>query len=330
MTIASLLLGILESDSGAALSVVFFCLASVQRNLGGQEENAFFTLQVSLILVILHVFHALTYNPLAHWRIYPLILGFGLQFFYVTSDYSLLCVLPALVTGITLYLLPVSTPTLLIGKHTRIGTVSFNFSAADSDESYMKDIPVQCWFPMKEKGTTSSSNSKAMLWTSGNPQEQERELFALLNALARNQKLPSFALKHLALTRVNSIFNLDLTDLSDSKKVYPVAIYSHGLYGWRQIHHTACEKLASEGIIVFALDHQPDSTLSRPYKKLKTTKKFDFNVPAGSTPMEDHTFYAQGIERRQSQILALIQFLPSISNRLDLSLISCFGHSYGE
>ena len=194
----------------------------------------------------------------------------------------------------------------------------------------MKDIPVQCWFPMKEKGTASSSYSKAMLWTSGNPQEQERELFALLNALARNQKLPSFALKHLALTRVNSIFNLDLTDLSDSKKVYPVAIYSHGLYGWRQIHHTACEKLASEGIIVFALDHQPDSTLSRPYKKLKTTKKFDFNVPAGSTPMEDHTFYAQGIERRQSQILALIQFLPSISNRLDLSLISCFGHSYGE
>ena len=38
------------------------------------------------------------------------------------------------------------------------------------------------------------------------------------------------------------------------------------------------DRIASEGIIVFALDHQPDSTLSRPYKKLKTAKKFDFNV----------------------------------------------------
>ena len=151
MTIASFLLGILESDSGAAVSVVLFCLGSVQRNLGGQEENAFFTLQVSLTLVILHVFHALTYNPLAHWRIYPLILGFGLQFFYVTPDYSLLCVLPALVTGITLYLLPVSSPTLLVGKQVtgvsrkvRIGRTERRQSSWRMGQQYQDD---RSWDP---------------------------------------------------------------------------------------------------------------------------------------------------------------------------------------
>ena len=321
---------IVESDNAVFLSVAFFLISAVQRRLG-QDNNALLFFQVALAIVTLYGFHSLTYDPLAHWRIYPLLSGFGLEYFLASQESTLVFTLPALITVILICLLPVSPPAVLIGKHTSIGTTSFNFSHAESDEHCMHDIPVQCWFPMKDKnkGTSNSPLSGAMLWTSGHPREQERELFALLAALARNQRLPVFALRHLALTRTNSCYCNDLNSLSEAEKSYPVVIYSHGMYGWRQIHHTACEKLASEGFVVFAIDHQPDSTLARPFKDLKRARGFHFSVPSDSSLKEDHTFHARGVDRRQKQILALLHFLPSISNRIDLNSILCFGHSYG-
>lgn len=50
--------------------------------------------------------------------------------------------------------------------------------------------------------------------------------------------------------------------------------------------NSACEKLASEGFVVFSLDHTPDATVARPYKKPLETTKFDFLPPAGSSAGE--------------------------------------------
>ena len=323
----SLVRRVLESDAAVLLSFAFFLVGSVQKSQ--KDVNAVFAFLIAFAVVALYVSHSLTHRLVAHWRMLPLMIGFGLQHIHSSEECALMYIIPAFVTVILVFILPVSPPAVLIGKYTCIGTTSFNISNTESDDHCMHNIPVQCWFPMKEKKKTSTSPPKAMLWTSGNPMEQEREIFALLNAIAQNQRLPSFLLKHLALTRSNSIFCHDLTDLSDTEKIYPVIIYSHGMYGWRQIHHTACEKLASEGFVVFAMDHKPDSTLARPYKDSDGNRSFDFNTPSGSTLKQDHSFHAEGINRRKRQILTLLQFLPSTSTRLDLSSVFYFGHSFG-
>ena len=45
--------------------------------------------------------------------------------------------------------------------------------------------------------------------------------------------------------------------------LFPAAIYSHGMYGWRQISSTTFENMASNGIIVFSIDHRPSAMCVR-------------------------------------------------------------------
>jgi hypothetical protein len=159
------------------------------------------------------------------------------------------------------------------------------------------------------------------LWTSGHPDHQVNELYALSNQLAKQSGLPSIFSRQFLLSRMNAIYSTHFA-LPGTKNVtttFPVAVYVHGMYGWRQIHTSLCEKLASEGFIVFATDHDPDAMISRPLGSDQTNGygRFDYDVPPfteekaiGEDPQKlERKFYAQGLARRVLDLENLVDFI---------------------
>lgn len=108
--------------------------------------------------------------------------------------------------------------------------------------------------------------------------------------------------------------------------LFPIAIYSHGNYGWRQLASTSCEALASQGFVVFSMDHAPSCLSARPLpvvdKSSTTTSNqsdaayhgftdFDYALPKDITPstIEERDFFAGGIDRRVREVQCLIDHL---------------------
>jgi hypothetical protein len=188
----------------------------------------------------------------------------------------------------------------------------------------------------EDKDKKKLINDNCRLWTSGESRYQLEESLLLLEKLANLNHIPVFALRHLALVRTNSTFKQIQRSEFDGNKL-PVAIYSHGLYGWRQIHTNACEKLASQGYIVFSMDHIPDCTLSRPYLNSYKSTPFNFFPPKDCSLQEDRQFYMVGCNRRVNQVLRLIDYLELSSTKvdsifydlLDINKLVLWGHSYG-
>ncbi len=104
--------------------------------------------------------------------------------------------------------------------------------------------------------------------------------------------------------------------------LFPVAIYSHGKYSWRQIGTTTFEKLAAQGFVVFAMDHIPSCMSSRDIElnsllsnqsinRPQSCFDYDYDLPANIPPgsIEEREFYAGGMDRRVREMQCLINFL---------------------
>ena len=253
-------------------------------------------------------------------------LGFGVVNLFV-------CV----VTAIIYNYFPVSSNPELSGKYHSVGTTSFNLPfSSPIVPANMSSITIQCWFPINHSPTPFELCT--LLWTSGHPDYQLQEILDLLTALTKSNSLPSFCTHHLTLARTKTFWQAAFDKLigKDVQAKFPIAIYSHGMYGWRQIHHTACEKLASEGFIVFACDHIPDCLLTRPLGG--TPSYFDFVTPKGIEPLMERAFFQKGLEMRVVQLTTLInhimsdsfvQAYPHLAGRLDFDHINLWGHSFG-
>jgi dienelactone hydrolase len=248
--------------------------------------------------------------------------------------YGVVLLFVCLLTAVIYYFLPLPGQCLLGGHYQRIGTTSFNVAVDNGEPA---QITIQCWFPIGEQ--TDLLSYKALLWTSGHPQHELQESFDLLETCAHNNKLPSFSIKHLSMVRTNSIWQDNMNSLVQSTSnnhKFPIAIYSHGLWGWRQIHHTACENLASRGFVVFACDHTPDSMCSRICAG--ASERFAFPTPPGLEPDVERKFFQGGMERRVNQLTQIITHMqsdafftehPELRGKLDYDNIHLWGHSYG-
>lgn len=269
----------------------------------------------------------------------------------------------SLLTAIVLFIFPVPSAGRLHGPHKEIGTFSFNLPLLPDDGHADMDrtnsfVAVQCWFPMKSTRCSPQGwrgwlfkQQKALLWTSGHPSSQLAESTALLQFISREYlKGPGLLLEHLSLARTNSIHQPSLGAVETSPAM-PVAIYSHGMYGWRQIHRTACEALASEGYLVLACDHSPDCMIARPPldgdHQTHPYQPFDFHVPDDT---DERIFYMKGMRRRLRDVDQLVCFLQSLDGhhsappaawkpfadifqplhgRLDMNKLCLWGHSFG-
>ncbi|MDW7663154.1 MAG: dienelactone hydrolase family protein [Bacillota bacterium] len=82
--------------------------------------------------------------------------------------------------------------------------------------------------------------------------ERTQDGIKLPRSLAKEMKLPFFALDHTEEILSNAYLEAPLSDDKDS---YPVVIMSHGWMGFRNLHNDFAELLASNGYIVLGIDH---------------------------------------------------------------------------
>ncbi len=192
-------------------------------------------------------------------------------------------------------------------------------------------MPCQCWYPIKKRSYSWYSTNSSILWTSADKCEQFNEAKLLLDHLAADIKLPKIILQHLMLISTNSKWYsspANIIDLGVDKKL-PIAIYSHGLTSFRQMHTSCIEQLVSNGFIVFSVDHIPSSNCARPYKCLSKSQSFDYKIP-GNNPNE-RILFQNGVDRRAKEIERLVDHIASLSKELpiDINQIHLFGHSFG-
>jgi len=313
----------------------------------------------------------------AHWRITPLsifslvnlfclvvvnrVLTEGSVATVVNTIMAVFGLLISLLTVALVLLLPIPSLRAPTGPHKRVGTLSFNIPGEGSAV-----LPAQCWFPLNDanKGNVKAGSGlralmgrrRARLWTSGDAASEEAEARMLLDLLAQGISLPVWMFHHLLLALTNSEYQIDLSALVETPRGdkdsnvmdggFPVAVYSHGMHGWRQVHTAACEELASQGFFVFAVDHCPCGTLGRPFQQLAAALPFGFHLPSH---IEDRSgncergmeFYCGGVDRRVDDIQLLLAFIstPSssgsdvrplpFSDHVDMRQIHLWGHSYG-
>lgn len=218
-----------------------------------------------------------------------------------------------------------------------VGTYSFNIDIKlppntqlhNENQTYL--LPCQCWYPIRMRKNRWFSANSSILWTSADKKEQFFEAKLLLDHLAADIKLPKVILQHLMLITTNSKWYsrpANIIDLGANKKL-PIAIYSHGLTSFRQMHTSCIEQLVSHGFILFSLDHIPSSNCARPYKCLNKSQSFDYKIP-GNNP-DERIFFQSGVDRRTKEIEHLVEHIISLSQELpiDVSQIHLFGHSYG-
>jgi hypothetical protein len=335
-----------------------------------QDTDAFCSiLNICCIILIGNIVHTSPTwkNPLLYWRSILLYFAHLLIFVFILTgiDFKHAIILrwnllfSSLISSILLFLFPVPSADKLNGPFKKVGTITFTIPLTHNQgekemDTYNKELTVQCWFPLDAAKFASSPDSfmnNALLWTSGNPSSQVEEAYLLLDQIAiRQVKIPPFLSRHLLLSRVNAIWQKSMESVAApvhstalSEASYPVAVYVHGMYGWRQVHSSCCEKLASQGFIVFACDHAPDAMIGRPISRatgaLKPAIRFDFNLPKDCTLQEEKAFYGKGLYRRIHDIHSLIDFIsdkenigsmfPQLKGQIDLNNINCWGHSFG-
>lgn len=275
--------------------------------------------------------------------------------------FGVLNIIFIILTYFIIILFPIPLKIKLNGKYKRIGTCSFNIPINNSLRSQLYknqenyNLTVQCWFPIitHEKLSVIEKIKNifhlrhyATLWTSGDPKYEIGEGVELLRCIADSASLPSFLFNHLLLATTNAEFFDSTTlqlksslSLSSSKlspiPEFPIVIYSHGMWSWRQISSSTFEMLASNGYIVFSVDHLPSAMMTRPYPGLNNFIPFDYflpsEIPAGT--IEERTYYQGGIDRRCREIIHLIDYLckEEVANKFNLNTkqIHLFGHSFG-
>ncbi|RYH12809.1 hypothetical protein EON65_37235, partial [archaeon] len=253
----------------------------------------------------------------------------GIDDFKVT--FSVLMISFSAISATLLYLFPLPTPDPLIGQHKYIGTYSFNFplnhdccpASLRGMDKQNNVVTVQMWFPLDPQKFTLWEriklmfSRKAMLWSSGNPLVEDTECSSLLSYVCKSNNLPPLITSHLPLAYTHSIYTPNLSHILTPSSPMPVAFYSHGMYGWRQITTNVCESLASMGYVCMSCDHTPDCMYTRPAYSSSSSqstpsmcsdgyKEYGFHVP---TDMEDRVFYGQGLKRRLFDIDSLVHFL---------------------
>ncbi len=210
-----------------------------------------------------------------------------------------------------------------------IGTRSFVLRDAARDEIYtdapgdMREVMVQVWYP-------------AAPGASGKTSELINQLDVAGPAIAQRLNLPRFILDHAGLFKTNSLVD---APLNPSLASYPVVIYSHGWTGFRTINTDQTEMLASQGYVVFAIDHTygamitvfPDGrTVGLRNSILDGKRDAAFTtafqelvaVYAGDISLLLNELDAHAAGRGQIA-------LPDLKGRLDLARLGIFGHSTG-
>lgn len=221
--------------------------------------------------------------------------------------------------------LPILMPVPNLPKPTGEALVgSFSYELTDkaraelyAETSQDRRVVVRVWYP-------AASKTKRAPWIESAEQ--------MLPVMARSGGLPSFMLNHLRYTKSHAFWQAPVEETSEA---YPVVFFEHGLWGHRAQNTFLVEDLASQGYVVFAVEH--------PYGALQTV--FEDGTVAlyheGVLPDESDADYDAATKRLAGQWAQDISFvlnnlsitanqdLRSLVQNADLSRVGVVGHSTG-
>lgn len=148
----------------------------------------------------------------------------------------------------------------------QVGTVDVEIPAsdlpspsADAPEGAAPTIAFRIFYPCEKP--SSGDSDRPVRWI---PQPQRETIRAFANFLGvKNPKLAnliSYMPQQLYYITIPARRNAKLLDAPTSNGRWPVTVFSHGLAGSRNAYSFVCGDLASQGMIVIALDHRDGSS----------------------------------------------------------------------
>lgn len=160
-----------------------------------------------------------------------------------------------------------------------VGTVDVEVPAADlpPPSAVPEDAPPTIAFRMFYPCVKPSSSAvnRPVRWI---PQPQRLTTAALMKFLGVRERaagMASYLLQHLYWINIQAHRNAQLLEPPTSNGRWPVTIFSHGLAGSRNAYSYICGDLASNGMIVIALDHRDGSS---PVQYVRATAETEAHI----------------------------------------------------
>ncbi len=204
-----------------------------------------------------------------------------------------------------------------------VGTLALHMVDTSREERYTPTIPddprelmVQIWYPAE------ATNQPPAPWTP--------DIDILAPELGRWTGLPGWMYTHLRLVKSHAVPNAPFATAAA-----PVLIYVHGWGGFRTIHATLMETLASHGYIVIAADH-PYGAMATRFPDGRVALNFPDALPEDA-PRNEYLaaarilvgVFADDVRFLLDQLPELDEKAPLLANRLDIGRIGLIGHSTG-
>lgn len=159
-----------------------------------------------------------------------------------------------------------------------VGTVDVEIPAidlpspADAPEGAESTIAFRIFYPCVKP---TKDESRAVRWV---PNPQKPTMAALMQFLGmkeRSSNYLSYLTQQFYWIRLRAFRNAQILDPPTSNGRWPVTIFSHGLAGSRNAYSYVCGDLASNGMIVIALDHRDGSS---PIQYVRSTAETEAHV----------------------------------------------------
>lgn len=238
----------------------------------------------------------------------------------------------ALVSALLATILPIPSYTAPTGPYA-VGTTVLHLVDPNRTETYgndptaQREIAIQIWYPMeKVEGPLAALNTAPVI--------VDADKYAV--AFADEFKLPAFMMSHIGLLKSHSALRNqgDSLFIAPDEDTYPVIVGSHGWRGFRALHTTQFEELASHGYIAVGIDHTYGATAT----VLGNGTVITFDPAALPDGLPDAEYNANGT-RLEEVFQGDIKFVldeverlneaGAFAGRMDLSRIGIFGHSTG-
>lgn len=289
---------------------------------------------VPLFTIVFLIIHLIVEKP--RWQLYPLYLVTVLCLFMVIFARRLnlqqqkvsigILTFLIFVSVILAYIFPVYKMPIPNGEY-KIGTQSFDLIDPERKAVYSSNIndkrkiKIQIWYPAE-----TIQGYERVPWM--------REGKLLTQTLAREMKLPSFALDQTTLVMSNSY---EKAPISEKQEKYPVIVISHGWTGFTNLHTDVAEELASNGYIVVGIDHTFGSQITV-FNDGEVSYLNKEALPDGDT-VPNFMEYANKLVTTYSGDISLTldeleqyndnEIIPGFKGKIDLSKIGLLGHSTG-
>lgn len=234
----------------------------------------------------------------------------------------------AVVSALLATILPVNPYPAPTGPYA-VGTTVLHLTDPNRTETYgtdptaQREIAIQIWYPMESVSGPFSQKAPVIL---------NADQYAM--AFAREFGVPDFVMSHVGLLKSYSEIRTEGLLIAPDDSSYPVVVGSHGWRGFRALHTTQFEALASHGYIAVGIDH----TYGAMNTVLGDGTAVPYNPAALPDGIPDAEYNANGT-RLEDVFEADIKFVldelermnegGAFAGKMDLTRIGLMGHSTG-